>query len=215
MFNGGLGGLGGRSSSFPQRFGAPQSERVGSLHEIENSIWAPYHAAVAQSQDATDNFWTNHTDTLADRFKDYNMTPTQLAQVMEGYKSVARGPGTAGAEFIFGHAPGVAGSLISAQALPDMAPYREKAEAARAQYNETQTRNQQAYDSMRNNGQINALIGPDYSDANFGSVSGQGATQLPQIDGVNMDWVQGVYDPSQASGLFGNTGKATTRQGWL
>lgn len=214
MFNGSLGGLGGRESSFPQRFGAPVSNQVQSLEEMQKPIWDEYNAAVAARQNAANDFWEQNQSVLDARTAGVpGMTPELQRQLDSTLKSAGS---RLGGEWLFAHSPdsGVAEEYNALQAPIDVQSYQDRADAIAQPFLENQTRNQQAYDSMRNNGQINALIGPDYSNANFGSISGQGAAQLPEIDGVNMDWASGVYNPSKANGMFGNTGR-TYKQGWL
>jgi hypothetical protein len=209
---GGLGGLGGRSPSFPVRFGAPVSNSVQSLEELQKPIWDEYQNAVNARTQSSNDFWTKYQGTLDARTDFAGPNQSQLDRTFK--VAASRGPG---AEWVFAHDPNaeaIANEYNDAHAPVDMAAYTQRAQAIAQPYLENQTRNQQAYDSMTNNGQVNALIGPDYSNANFGSISGQGAAQLPQIDGVNMDWAQGVYNPSQANGMFGNTGR-TNKQGWL
>lgn len=61
---------------------------------------------------------------------------------------------------------------------------------------ESQIAQQQAYNNMIGNGQQNAVIGPGYTDPNFGQVDGQiGDGKPPAVPGVDPSWSSGVYNP--------------------
>jgi hypothetical protein len=77
---------------------------------------------------------------------------------------------------------------------------------------ENQTRQQQAYDSMRGWGQENAVMGPNYQEANFGQISGDpnggmGASPLSGVNGTQ----SGVYSAGgTTAGVYG----APRRSNW-
>lgn len=67
---------------------------------------------------------------------------------------------------------------------------------------ENQTRQQQAYDWMEGAHQQNAIMSPEYANAGFNTITGMSNPYAGpgQIDGVSMDWAQGVYDPTTQRG---------------
>lgn len=67
---------------------------------------------------------------------------------------------------------------------------------------ENQTAQQQAYNNMLGNYQQNGVIGADYTTPNFGLVTGNSDTGMPQ--GTDATWSTGVYDPTKQSGTYSN-----------
>ncbi|MBI1620363.1 hypothetical protein [Aquamicrobium zhengzhouense] len=67
---------------------------------------------------------------------------------------------------------------------------------------ENQTRQQQAYDWMQGGNQENGLMSEDYANAGFNTITGMSNPYAGpgQIEGVDMDWAQGVYDPQTQRG---------------
>lgn len=104
------------------------------------------------------------------------------------------------------------GRMWSPGSAPDFTELnREK--ALIDQTREAGIRNQQAYQSMTGWGQQNGVIGPDYSNPNFGTVSGQGAPQINVPAGIDMGWASGMYDPN-FNGVFGSNGQPRNRWGF-
>lgn len=64
---------------------------------------------------------------------------------------------------------------------------------------ENQTRQQQAYDSMRNNGALNGVMPQFYNQPGYGQVSGTtgqfNANGGTQVEGVDNSWTSGAYVP--------------------
>lgn len=64
---------------------------------------------------------------------------------------------------------------------------------------ENQTRQQQAYDSMRNNGALNGVMPQFYNQPGYGQVSGNNsqlnANGGTQVEGVDNSWTSGAYVP--------------------
>ncbi len=97
--------------------------------------------------------------------------------------------------------------IIDSSANPAWADWNNNFESAQGLRQENQTRQQQAYGQMTNNGAENGLIPQNYSQAGFGQVSGQnsafnsdGGTQL---GGVDNSWTSGAYTPQQGgSGVY-------------
>lgn len=85
----------------------------------------------------------------------------------------------------------------------DMTPFNQEREKMMGEY-DAQSRNQQAYDSMLGGGQINGVLGPNYTDPNFGQVNGQNADGIPE--NTDMSWADGLYSA-------GGTYKAPMRPG--
>lgn len=67
---------------------------------------------------------------------------------------------------------------------------------------EPQMRQQQAYDWMQGGNQENAVMSPDYAQAGFNTITGMSNPYAGpgEISGVDMDWAQGVYDPTTQRG---------------
>lgn len=67
---------------------------------------------------------------------------------------------------------------------------------------EQQMRQQQAYDWMQGAHQENAVMSPDYANAGFNTITGMSNPYAGpgEISGVDMDWAQGVYDPTTQRG---------------
>jgi hypothetical protein len=198
---GGLGGLGGRASSFPQRSGAPTSNIVEALpFENQNDWQSDWQRRYSELMSAANGGYWRDDPSIAPERSGAGDAEHPFRQTEHPYRNTD--PSSQWRS-----------TWVDTSSTPDTSALDAEREKMMRAY-ETRTRNQQAYDSMLNNGQVNALIGPDYSNANFGSVSGQGAAQLPEIEGVNMDWASGVYNPQQASGMYGSSGR-TYKQGWL
>lgn len=76
---------------------------------------------------------------------------------------------------------------------PDFSGLDAEREQMMGRYNQ-QAINQQSYDAMSGNGQINGVLGPNYADPNFGQVTGaQMNGGQPEGD---MAWADGLYNPS-------------------
>ena len=80
---------------------------------------------------------------------------------------------------------------------------------------ENQQRQQQSFNMMEGQGQRFGMMGPDYTSPGFGQVSGQVNPFAPEMgagraavqganDGIDTDWLTGVYDPRtmQAAGVY-------------
>lgn len=203
---GGLGGLGGRAS-FPMRYGAPNSQPVegpllglGTFDEWDTD-WKKRLAGTPQQITTTN--WQDITDLSGKALPDGSAVG-QLTPFINAMGSADK-TRWSGDRYMAGY--------NETSANPEYAQMLAEREQMMPHW-ENQTRNQQSYDSMMGGHQPNAVIGENYSDANFGSVTGQpGGTTMPEVDGVNMDWASGIYDPNYASGMFGNTGRR--KQGWL
>jgi hypothetical protein len=231
---GGLGGLGGRASSFPQRSGAPTSNIVEALPFENQDDWladwqARYDAEARRARGGSaGRSKEDYIRSVLGSTTPSNVTwqpekdiPALTSHLINGGGMYYDDPQTAAQVASFALGDSMYDQLRNYTPAPAGPGYQANFTALNAEKQkmlrayEARTRNQQAYDSMLNNGQIHGIIGPGYTNPNFGSVSGQeGAAQLPQIDGVNMDWASGVYNPQRASGMYGSTGR-TYKQGWL
>jgi hypothetical protein len=214
---GGLGGLGGRASSFPQRSGAPTSNIVEALPFENQDDWlADWQRRYGEAMSAANSGYWRDSTTAPER-SGAGDAEHPFRQNEHPWRDTGSSAEWLGSAIGSTRPPEDYRTWRSEWVDTSGAPDTRALDAERERMNlayENRTRNQQAYDSMLNNGQVNGLIGPGYSNANFGSVSGQGAAQLPEIEGVNMDWASGVYNPQQASGMYGSTGR-TYKQGWL
>jgi hypothetical protein len=77
---------------------------------------------------------------------------------------------------------------------------------------ENQIRQQQAFDMMNGWGQQNAVMGPEYTQAGFGQVTGETNIAAPAMgqaafdlsggnEGISTDWLTGVYNPQQGQSV--------------
>lgn len=220
---GGLGGLGGFSPSYPTRFGVPISRQVQSLDELTMPLRQEFEQARDADYDARlaarGDLWDAHTSRIGADLS--GLTPAQRYKSMDDFFKGGTFAAQTGRDEFLGHVFGGDKDRIGAfthavtSEGPDYQEYQRRLQEITQPYMDAQTRNQQAYGQMTGGGQLNAMMGPDYANANFGSITGQGPAQIPAVGGVSMDWASGVYDPSQASGMFGNTGRARTQGGWL
>lgn len=84
---------------------------------------------------------------------------------------------------------------------------------------QNQQRQQQAFNMMQGQGQNFGMMGPDYTTPGFGQVTGQTNAFAPEMgqnraatqgvnEGLQTDWLTGVYDPSrmQAMGVYSPMG---------
>lgn len=92
------------------------------------------------------------------------------------------------------------------QQNPAWNDWNDQFQSALGQRQENQTRQQQAYNTMINNGADNGLMPEGYSRPGYGQISGQtsafnsdGGTQL---GGVDNSFTSGAYTPEQGSGVY-------------
>lgn len=101
--------------------------------------------------------------------------------------------------------PNVVQSTYDPGYTPDFTALNREREQMMGRY-DAQARNQQAYDGMMGNGQINGILGANYSDPNFGQVVGATPQGPSQED---MAWADGLYNPT---GTYGTAPSRTN--GW-
>lgn len=91
---------------------------------------------------------------------------------------------------------------------PDFSALEREKEKMMGLY-DAQARQQQAYDVMSGGHQINGIMGPNYSDPNFGRITGaEPKTNAPE----DMAWADGLYNPT---GTYSTApGKSTAWSLW-
>lgn len=195
---GGLGGLGGFGMSYPSRGGnTPNSTGVDYLapqNEWEADWQRRRAAEIAKAAAATQaaSIMPAHTPPAAG-FIDLN--GDGMADPPGSFRDVT-GDGMAdpsGWNFTYRGNGGGSGPLFNSPTYaPDFSALDAERERMMAAY-DNQARQQQSYNGMLGNGQINGILGPNYADPNFGQVTGsQPQQQAPA--GVDMSWAD-VYQP--------------------
>lgn len=203
---GGLGGLGGYGRTFPMRYGAPVSDRVASDQEWHQD-WQRKIAAIPATAGMTGGEMV--TLDLVPGARGYN-----AGLAARYYKQMGDIEGTAYDPLMKAASKGASHKITGVQWLDGATPAENPAYAQALQdyasdtqqRRENQLRQQQAYDSMRGWNQQNAVIGPDYTNPNFGQVSGQSGPTVPSVPGVDMSWIRGLL------GQTGLSGQAATLQ---
>jgi len=215
----GFGGFGGLGSSFPMRFGSPESQRILSDQEF-NTGWQNKISAEASARaDATKNLGQQYAASSVfqggDRPTVYNDAAVN-SFVKSANNSVNGGladrSNTGQNQTQFNRTLGNLGlDGAYSQMQPDMSQQLQQQYALEKQQREQgQVAQQQAYNGMIGNGQLNGILGADYTTPGFGQINGQ-TTNPYAINnapaGVNMDWTKaagtaqntGVYDPLAAT----------------
>jgi hypothetical protein len=123
-------------------------------------------------------------------------TPTWgLTTEINGYQGQS-GPGTP---------PRIVNDVWDPGYTPDFSALEQERKQMLARY-DAQGRNQQAYDWMLGGGQINGIIGPEYTNPNFGQIG----AQTPEVpEGTDMAWAADVYRPGDTF-----TAPRPTSKGW-
>lgn len=233
----GLGGLGGRAMSFPTRPNyAPDSQVVDFIpnQEAWTADWqARYDAEKAKARAPSTITNTGVAGNLRPApvnpvpygdgsafFSDLrSVTPPSSGRpniMPPGSAPAPVGPSAFDPQRYFsdltslqppgGSRPTVYNDYIDPGYTPDFTALNAE-KASMMPVFENQNRQQQGYDSMRGWGQENAVMGPDYTNPNFGQISGdpingQGASPL---SGVGQGAMNGVYNPEGSyAGVFGN-----------
>lgn len=205
---GSLGGLGG--ASFPMRYGEPVSKPVQSDEEFNNGWTSTLDWLKSQAQQAQAD-WTRANGYLT-AASDAGMSSEEAARRLPAFMGV----GGLGTDATLGaNLQNSAGSLWGQYS--DMAA---RYPIEQQQRSENQIRQQQAYGSMTGWDQLNGVMGPGYTNPNFGQISGQvmqAANQqnmAPTTPGVDASWTSGVFD--QGGGLTGvYGGPQAKQQRWL
>jgi hypothetical protein len=224
---GGLGGLGG--FSFPTRRGmgdaAPGSAPVQSDQEF-NMGWeqqlantpryltanafedAPYRQ---QGDAALRTEWlqgatgaeADARNALYDEARKYGLAPIAGPQANGGTFGVGYNPYDAGAGRVEATAGG-ASHLVNLGSNPEWERMRGQWDTAAQQRSENQTRQQQAYDTtMMGNGATGGVMPSNYTDANFGQVTGQKSGGLGGLGGADLT---GVDQAQQTGAYMGGSG---------
>lgn len=218
-----FGSLGGLGASFPMRNGTPNSQRVQSLDEITNDIWAQYDAD-RKAQDTADDTLTAALD---DRWADIpNMTAMQQAKMRNGISTITSRQASMGnaspAMMALSQDPNQldnASKYMTAYGVElNREPYQQAENAATEAFNQRETRGQQAYDSMRGWGQENGVMGANYSAPGFGQVNGIAgnpyAVDTEAAKGADMSWTDGAFNPQNGNAGVYSPAAPRKNTGW-
>jgi hypothetical protein len=228
MAYGSLGGLGGRTSSYPMRVGTPTSQEVG-----YQQSWADWEAdylrrVASQGSAGADGGSFAGEDIQATRpvvvspfdpSRPLAPTPENINSfgtiaTRPTYQETGQGSASWGGPLVWPDDPN-----RPAAPTPDLTigastfrPHDFKQERLDAiERWAPQIRQQQAYDSMRGWGQENAVMGPGYQQAAFGQITGDptggmGASPMSGVNGTQ----SGVYSPSGGTaGVYGAPNRNT------
>lgn len=236
---GGLGGLGG--SSYPQRFGSPNSEQIKTPDEYqkEQQAWIDQMMGKASRVADRDLYREAGGSAYSNFLGDYGngkgvsevnakylgLAPIDNRDAWVNAGSSMKVANPTGGNFNLSNWIEPEFAAAQQRQAADMAAIQKQIDERTATFNtdmaqrgENQTRQQQSYDSMNGWGQLNGVMGPNYTDPNFGQISGQagGPLTAPTMpNGVDPSWTSGVFDPSGGlTGVYG-ANNSTKKQGFL
>lgn len=235
---GGLGGLGG--SSYPTRTAAPNSQTLSYLPYADEwrDNWQDAYEHWRTIGPSTNTRMVELLPGAAD-YKPGSAGGSALAEIAaaNGGKLPTMYTSTAPTEA--SHKVAVTTPDLRYLQAPAMLAYLEDKKRQMMPLMEAQTTNQQAFDSMNGWGQQNAVIGPDYTRPNFGTINGDfGQTLMgepmlqqdrPGFTGGNFadpealagmsdpwSWTSGVFNPQDGvTGVYGGSGTADQRRWFL
>lgn len=182
--------------------------------------WTP------ESRSASNPSWMQQRDDAKYGVIDVDMGGGQNAKINTNYTATsptsadATGSSLVGRNLYDVQAPQ---TTTSGGYTPDFSALNAERERFEPLY-ENQTRQSQAYGMMRGQGQENAVLGPDYQRPDFGQINGQpqgqntagfpGAGQIPGLNGIDMSWADGSYNPQEGgSGVYGVSPQAGKQWG--
>lgn len=192
---------------------APTSRHIESLDERTTPIRNEYQQALKG--------WRSEVDSLDGALR--NSVAGQISSLgapaqqgwLDQYSMAAQGAAQAGdldwLTRAYGGDESSANSYVDVMsAKPAWEPYQQRIDKISRPFLENEMRQQQAYDWMQGGNQDNALMSPDYANAGFNTITGMSNPSAGpgQIDGIGMDWAQGVYDPTTQQGT------GTYQPGW-
>lgn len=216
---GSLGGLGGFAP--PTRTASPNSQHIKTLSELQAPIQNEYQGLMDVWQQDMGGYDDALRQSFAADIAGAGLNPNQNLSLMLAMSRVGKNAANAGnADWLSGTMgqSGADAYTATAQGMPDFAPFQARMDAIARPFNENQTRQQQAYDWMQGGNQQNALMSPDYAKAGFNTITGTSNPNAGpgQIEGVDMGWAQGVYDPAtqQGTGTYQPTWQRNTGFGW-
>lgn len=230
MAFGSLGGLGGRSMSFPTRPAAPTSEGVEYLPDY--ATWgADWNARRKALETPPDPVGPRPAAPTADGGAGgwgVGVDPVQWAQANQhlyragtpipemGWSFNTGGdpnyhPTAPTASYGLNYTTSMGGNTGIAPYVPDFSAL--DAERVRMMpLFQNQTRQQQGYDSMRGWGQENAVMGADYTSPTFGQITGDptGGQGASPLSGIGQGALNGVYNPGATSaGVYGSSRRSS------
>jgi len=211
--------FGGFGSAFPTRQGmaSPQSRGVQSTDEF-NMGWEQklaetprYLTANAfedepyrqQGDAALRNEWlqgatgveADARNALYDEARKYGLAPIAGMRDNGGAFGVGYNPYDAGAGRVAATADG-AGHTINLGSNPEWERLRGAWDTASQQRTENQTRQQQAYDTvLMGNNAVGGVMPSNYTDANFGQITGQQGGGPADMTGIDMTQQTGAFMP--------------------
>lgn len=208
---GSLGGLGGRPGgfgmSYPTRVGMPNSQAVDYLRPQEE--WqSDFDSRVASvPKFITESEWTDlgpYSPTTAPGQSEVGLYDGFLSRLRASDAMTAQDPSAL--RWDNGN-PSVRTTrqVENPNYASAMSALNAEKEQMMGRY-DAQGRNQQAYDIMNGGNQINGIIGPEYTNPNFGRITGA-QPQAPNPE--DMQWADGLYN---ATGTYSTAPGRT--QGW-
>jgi hypothetical protein len=204
----GSGGFGGLGASYPMRYGAaPQSQQVLSDQEFNTPKRTEVQllpGATGYDQNAASPYIGDILNTMAmSQWTKSGLDPsdpgfaTWKAAALTDPNSALSAWNTAGDP---SSAYGAGTTAAANGASQTVAQFNPVDPNAIRQRGENQMAQQQAYNGMMGNGQLNGIIGQNYTDQNFGQVTGQQTpslqSQLDQVPGLDTTGLAGIYSPT-------------------
>ena len=201
-----LGNQFGKSSTYPVRQGAPNSQQVMSDSEFE-ADWQSRLNGVPQTVRTGKYELRDNVTQLVPGVAGWGgpeaaakwLTPDAMAAPNSAY-DVNTGAAARGASHTVKEKPERID--LGQSANPEYARMKARMEAALQQRGESQVANQQAYNGMLGEGQKNGVMGPGYSTPGFGRVDGQAENPYAVNMGANNGvWAEG-YQPPDMTGVY-------------
>ncbi|MCZ4270891.1 hypothetical protein [Maritalea porphyrae] len=202
----GFGGMGANRPSFPMRQSHPYSTRVDSDDEFVNDWQSNAPSRLIGGSEPEYGY-----QMLGGAYTETQGTPTTITnadgtvQMLGGGVSTEQGT------------PSVERTIINPGTPqtenPEYAEYMDRFNNAVTLRQENQTRQQQNYNQMAGNGMLDGILGAEYSNPNFGQVTGQENNQssLPLLgnpeglDGLTA----GAYEGLQSQGVYAPAARST------
>jgi hypothetical protein len=224
---GSLGGLGGRPGgfgvSYPTRVGAPNSQTIENplagmpSYDDWRNDFDTRLSRTPQTISGTNKWidWQDITALEGPRVGEagYN---ANAAGTLDAWLSAVRGADhfkTEGTDHLGAHQTSWVGRERSqdyTMANPAYTALMDEKNRLQPAYDNS-ARQEQAYSIMNGGNQINGLMGPDYTNRNFGRIVGAETTN-PVPAGDDMAWADGLYNPT---GTYATTpGKNTAWSLW-
>jgi hypothetical protein len=197
-------GFGGLGATYPTRYGQPTSQAVDYLAPQDQwqKDWDQrYSSLAATSRAATPDQWVG--------INDYAGGPQAYLQALHDPSTQYRTTPSAD-----GNGLSLSQIFVPGQAAvtPDFSGLNAEKDKMAPVYN-NQAAQQQAYNGMLGNGQLNAIPGADYSVPGFGQITGNSNPYSVDVpSGVNLPQGSGTYGAGQQTGVYNP--QQTSKQYW-